>query len=85
MINIADLAEAIINVIVRYYSLLELIISNQDLLFTSKFSFLLSYFFGIKRRLPTVFHLQTDNQTKRKNSIRELIFICSIIKNKLIE
>ena len=36
-INTSDLAEIIINIMVRYYGFLDLIVTNQRLLFTSKF------------------------------------------------
>lgn len=47
-IDVADLAEIMLNVVVRYHGLLKSSINNQGLLFTSKFSSLLCYFFGIK-------------------------------------
>ena len=70
-INALGLAEVIINVIVRYHSLLNLIMTDKGFLFTLKFWSSLCYFFGIKRWLFTVFHLQTDSQTKRQNSTIE--------------
>ncbi len=42
--------------------------TDRDLLFTSKFWFLLYYFLGIKKKLSTTFHPQTTSQTKRQNS-----------------
>ena len=71
IIDAPGLAEIIINVVVRHYSLLDLIVTNQGLLFISKFWLLLYYFLGIKRKLSTTFHLQTDDQTKRQNSTME--------------
>lgn len=65
IINIAELANVIMNVIVRRHILLELIIRDQDSLFTSKFWFLLYYFFGIKQKLFTTFHSQTKGQIER--------------------
>ena len=47
----------IINMVVRHHGLLDLIVTNQGSLFTSKFWSSLCYFFGIKRRLSTAFHL----------------------------
>ena len=55
-IDIPELAKVIFNVIIQYYSLFNLIISNRGLLFIFKFISLLCYFFGIKYRLLTVFY-----------------------------
>ena len=55
--------------IVWHYNLLDLIVTNKSFLFTLKFNSLLCYFFGIKQRFFTTFHLQTDGQTKKQNSI----------------
>ena len=69
-INAPKLANVIIDVMVGHHSLLNSILTNRSFLFTSKFWSLLCYFLGIKRRLSTVFHLQTNGQTKReKNTI----------------
>ena len=68
-INAPDLAEVIINVVVRHHELLDLIVTKRRLFFTSKFWLLLCYFFYIKRRLSTAFYPQTDGQTKRQNSM----------------
>ena len=65
IINVPSLAEVIINVIVHYYGVLELIVTDWDLLFTLKFWFLLCYFLGIKKKLFTAFYSQTNGQTKR--------------------
>lgn len=67
-IDVAGLAEIIINVVVRYYSLPESIVGDENSLFTSKFWCLLYYFFGIKQKISTTFHLWTDDQTRRQNS-----------------
>ena len=73
-INFPGLVEVIINVVMRHYYLLDSIITNQELLFTSKFWSLLYYFLGIKWRLLIAFYPQTNNQTKRQNSIIEAYF-----------
>ena len=65
------LAEVIIDVVVRHHGLPDLIVTDQGFLFTSKFWSLLCYFLGIKRRLFTAFHPQTDGQTERQNSTME--------------
>ena len=54
-INALGLAKVIINVVVRHHGFPELIITNQESFFTSKFWLLLCYFLGIKRRLSTAF------------------------------
>ncbi len=66
-IDAPDLAKMIINVVVRHHGVLESIVTNQSSLFTSKFWFSLCYFLGIKRKLSTAFHPQTDGQTERQN------------------
>ena len=65
------LAKVIINVVVRHHSLLDPIVTDKGSLFTLKFWLLTCYFFGIKRRLSTAFHNQTDGQTERQNSTME--------------
>ena len=70
-INAPGLAEVIIDAVVRYHGLPESIVTDRGLLFTSKFWSSLCYFLGIKRRLSTAFHPQTDRQTERQNSTME--------------
>lgn len=63
-IDAPSLAEVIINVVVRHYGLLDSIISEQRVVFISKFKSFLCYLLGIKQWLSTNFHSQTDGQTK---------------------
>ena len=63
-IDTPGLAEIILHVVVWHHSLPDSIVSNRGSLFISKFWSLLYYFFGIKRRLSTAFHPQTDGQTE---------------------
>ena len=70
-IDALGLAEVIINVVVRHHGLPDSIITNQGSLFTLKFWSSLYYFVGIKRKLSTAFHPQTDGQTERQNSTIE--------------
>ena len=70
-INAPGLAQVIIGVVVRYHGFLDIIVTNQGSLFTSKSWLSLCHFFDMKRRLSIAFHLQTDGQTKRQNSILE--------------
>ena len=55
-INTPELAKVILNVVVWYYDLFNLIIFDKSLLFTFKFWLLLCYFFGIKQKLFIVFY-----------------------------
>ncbi len=64
-IDISGLAEVIIDMVVCHHGFAKSIITDQGLLFTSKFWSLLCYFLGIKKKLSTVFHLQIDGQTER--------------------
>ena len=70
-INAPGLAEVILDMVVWYYDLSDSIMINRDSLFIAKFWSTLCYFLGIKRKLSTVFHLQTDSQTKKQNSTLE--------------
>ena len=70
-IDAPGLAEVIIDVVVRHHGLPDSIVTDRGSLFTSKFWSSLCYFLGIKRRLSTAFHPQTDGQTERQNSTIE--------------
>ena len=70
-IDAQGLAEVIIDVVVRYHNLPDSIVTDRGSLFTLKFWSSLCYFFGIKQRLSTAFHPQTDGQTERQNSMME--------------
>ena len=59
-INTLRLAEVILDIVVWYYGLFDLIISEKDSLFTSKFWSSLYYFLDIKKQLSIVFYSQTD-------------------------
>lgn len=65
------LAEVIIDVVVKHHGLPDSIVSDRGSIFTSKFWSSLCYFLGIKKRLSTTFHPQTDGQNKRQNSTME--------------
>ena len=64
-IDTPGLAEVIINVVVRHHGLPDSIINDRGAIFMSKFWSSLCYFLGIKRRLSTAFHPQTDRQTEQ--------------------
>lgn len=71
IIDAVGLVEVIIDMLIKYHGLPELIISDQSSLFTSKFWSLLYYFFDIKQNLFTIFYLQINGQIKRQNSTIE--------------
>ena len=74
IIDAPDFAEVIINVMIKHYGFPDSIVTNRELLFTSKFWSLLCYFLGIKQKLFTAFYPQTDGQTKRQNSTMDAYF-----------
>ena len=74
IIDAPGLAEVIIDVVVRHHGLPDLNVTNRGLLFILKFWSLLCYFLGIKQRLSTAFHLQTEGQIKRQNRLMEAYF-----------
>ncbi len=59
-IDISDLVKVITNVIIHYHRVFKLIVTDQDLLFISKFWFSLYYFLVIKKKLSTTFEPQMD-------------------------
>lgn len=61
MIDISDLVEVIINIFVRHYGFPELIVTDQNSLFKSKFWSLLYYFVRIKKKLSTAFQPLIDD------------------------
>ena len=71
-INASSLIEVIINIVMRYCGLSDLIVINRGLLFTSKLWSLLCYFFSIQQRFSTAFYPQTNNLTKRQKSTIEI-------------
>ncbi len=64
-IDALALAGVIIKVVVQHHGLPDSIVSDRDSVFTSKLWSSLYYFLGIKRKLSTAFHLQTDGQTEK--------------------
>ena len=67
-LDASGLAEVIIDVIILYHRLLDLIITNRSSFFAFKFWSLLCYYLGIKWRLSTASHPQTDGQTEWQNN-----------------
>ena len=70
-IEAPGLAKIILDMVVWHHGLPNSIVSDRGSLFTSKFWSSLCYFLGIKRRLSTAFHPQTDGQTEYQNSTME--------------
>ena len=70
-IDAPGLAEVILDVVVCHHGLPDSIVTDRGSLFTSKFWSSLCYFLGIKQKLSTAFHPQTDGQTERQNSTME--------------
>ncbi len=70
-IDAPGLAEVIIDVVVSHYGVPETIFMDQCSLFISKFWSSLCYFLGIKKKLSTAFHPQTNGQTERQNNMME--------------
>ena len=67
-IDAHGLSEVIINVVVGHHGLPDSIVSRYGSVFTSKFESSLYYFIGIKQKLSTTLHPQTNGQTERQNS-----------------
>ena len=70
-INASGLVKVILDVVVWHHGFPNSIVSDRGLLFTLKFWSSLYYFFGIKQKLLTTFHPQTDGQIERRNRIIE--------------
>ena len=66
-----DFAQMFVNNVVRHHGLPDSIISDRGTLFTSQFWTALSKLLGVKHRLSTSFHPQTDGQTERLNQTIE--------------
>ena len=78
-IDAPELVEVIFDVVVWHHSLLDSIVSNRGLLFTSKFWLSLCYFLSIKPRLFTAFYPQTNSQIKQQNRIMKT-YLWSFVK-----
>ena len=71
-----ELAQVFVNRVVRSYGVPKGIVSDRGSVFTSKFWSALCYTLGVKRRLSTAFHPQTDGQTERQNQTLEHYLRC---------
>lgn len=66
-----DLAHVFIKNVVANHRLPEQLISDRDKLFTSTFWTALMQHLGVKHKMSTVYHPQTDGQTERLNQTLE--------------
>ena len=66
-----DVAFLFVQHVVRVHGLPETLVSNRDLVFTSHFWRRLLELCGIRANRSSAFHLQTDGQTERLNSVLE--------------
>jgi hypothetical protein len=73
-----DLARVFMRNIVSIHGIPTEIISDRDKLFTSKFWETLTALMGIKRKMSTAFHPQTDGQTERLNQTMETYLRCYV-------
>jgi transposase InsO family protein len=73
-----DLARVFLREIISQHGTPTEIISDRDKLFTSKFWTTLTALLGIKRKLSTAFHPQTDGQTERINQTMETYLRCYV-------
>ena len=70
-IDTPGLAEVILDMVVWYHGLLDLIVTDKGSFINSKFWSSLCYFLDIKQRLSTAFYPQTNSQNKQQNSTIE--------------
>lgn len=68
IIDIPKLVKVIINRVVWYHNLPNLIVNNRSSLFNLKFWLSLFYFFEIKQKIFIAFYPQTDSHTECQNS-----------------
>jgi len=70
-ITAAGLAEIFLRDIVRLHGVPLSIVSDRGPILTSNFWSTLCYYLGVRRRLSTAYHPQTDGQTERQNQTME--------------
>ena len=69
-----DLAEILIREVIRLHELSSSITTDRNSVFISKYHDALCYALKIKFKLFTIYHSQTNDQTKRQNSIMKQYF-----------
>jgi len=67
----SDFIKMFMNYIVRLHGLSDSVVSDCGSIFTSKFWRALSRHLGVKEKLSTAFHPQTDGQTEQMNQTLE--------------
>lgn len=65
-LDVEQLAEVLIEAVIKYHGLPDSIVTGLGSLFTSRFLSSLYYYLNFRRRLSIAFHPQTDGQTKRQ-------------------
>jgi IS30 family transposase len=77
-ITVEEVAQLVLDWIVRLHGLLEEIMSNRGPLFASTFWWHLFKLLGVKIWLSLAFHPQTDGQTERTNQTLEQYLHCTM-------
>jgi transposase InsO family protein len=77
-ITAKEIAQLILDRIVRLHGLLEEIVSDRGPQFASKFWRRLFKLLGVDIRLSSAFHLETNGQTERKNQTLEQYLRCTV-------
>ena len=69
-----NLVEILIRKIIKFHDFFSSITTNRKSIFISKYHDVLCYILKIKFKLFTIYHSQTNDQTKRQNSIMKQYF-----------
>ena len=69
-----NFAEILIREIIKFHDFSSSITTNKNSIFISKYHDALCYVLKIKFKLSTIYYSQTDDQTKRQNSIMKQYF-----------
>jgi hypothetical protein len=75
-IDASALAELLLERVFGIFGMPKNLVSDRGSIFTSKFWSTLCYCLGVKRRLSTAFHPQSDGQTERQNQMVEHFLRC---------
>ncbi len=68
-IDASELAELMYNCFISFLDMSQNLMSDWDILFTSKFWLSFCYYLSTKCKLFITYHLQTDDQIKHQNQI----------------
>lgn len=78
-----DMAELLFHAVYRLHGMPEAIVSDRDVLFTSPFWQRLHELTGVKLRMSTAYHPQTDGATERANrSVGQMVRNCISVDQK---